>query len=128
MAISEIFFSKNEVFFSDFSVNKSSKNLNSYIILGLTVAISVPNVHLKFRKDRSSSFGEKINTAWKKVVSRKTCLKFFSEKSRKNIVLTANQWCRHHTGSTLLQFFEVDFFNRFLELDKVGWSLKSNEY
>ena len=63
MAAVEIFFSKNEVFLSDFSVNKSSKNQNFYIILGSTVVIRVPNMYIKFRKDRSSSFGEKINTA-----------------------------------------------------------------
>ena len=63
MAAVEIFFSKNEVFLSDFSVNKSSKNQNFYIILGPTLAIRVPNVYIKFRTDRCSSFGEKINTA-----------------------------------------------------------------
>ena len=57
------FFSKNEVFLSDFSVNKSSINQNFHIILGPTVAIRVPNMYIKFRKDRSSSFREKINTA-----------------------------------------------------------------
>ena len=60
MAAVEIFFSKNEVF-SVTSVNKSSKNQNFYIILGPTVAIHVPNMYIKFRKDRFSSFGEKIN-------------------------------------------------------------------
>ena len=63
MAAVEIFFSKNEVFLSDFSVNKSSKIQKFYVILGLTVTIRVPNMYIKFRKDRSSSFGEKINTA-----------------------------------------------------------------
>ena len=59
----EIFFSKNEVFLCDFSVNKSNKNQNFYTILGPTVAIRVPNMYMKFPNDRSSSFGEKINTA-----------------------------------------------------------------
>ena len=66
MAAVEIFFSKNEVFLRDFTVNQSSKNPNFYIILGRTVAIRVPNVYKKFRKDRFSSFEEKINTTWKK--------------------------------------------------------------
>ena len=63
MAAVEIFFSKNEVFLSDFSVNESIKNQNFYIILGPTVAIRVPNKYIKFRKDRFRSFREKINTA-----------------------------------------------------------------
>ena len=63
MAAVKSIFPKNKVFLSDFSVNKSSKNQNLYIILGPTVAIRLPNMYIKFRKDRSSSFGEKINTA-----------------------------------------------------------------
>ena len=63
MAVVEIFFSKNEVFLNDFSVNKSSKHPIFDIILGPTVAIRVPNMFKKFCKDRSSSFGEKINKA-----------------------------------------------------------------
>ena len=59
----EFFFSKNEVFLSDFSVNKSCKNQNFYIILRPTVAIRLPNMYIKFRMDWSSSFGGKINTA-----------------------------------------------------------------
>ena len=55
-----------KVFLSDFSVDKSSKNQNFHIIQVSTVAIRVPNMYINFRKDRSSSFGEKINTAWKK--------------------------------------------------------------
>ena len=66
MAAIEFFFSKNEVFLSHFSVNKSSKNQNFYIILSPTVAIRVPNMDIEFRKDRFSSFEEKINTTWKK--------------------------------------------------------------
>ena len=82
-------------------------------------------MYIKFRKDRSSSFGEKFNTAWKKVVLRKTRSKyFFPWKIVKKIVITANQRCRHHTEFLLFRFFEVDFFNRFFEVDKVGWSLK----
>ena len=63
MAVVEIFFSKNEVFLNDFSVNKSSKNQNLYIILVPTIAIRVMKMYIKFRKDRSSSFRENINTA-----------------------------------------------------------------
>ena len=55
--------SKNKGFLSDFSVDKSSKNQNFYIMLGPTVAICMPNMYIKFCKDRSSNFGEKINTA-----------------------------------------------------------------
>ena len=66
MAAVKFFSSKNEVFLSDFLVHKSSKNQNFYIILGLTVAIRVPNMYIKFRKYRFGSFGAKINTAWKK--------------------------------------------------------------
>ena len=61
MAAVEIFCSQNEVFSSDFSVNKSSKNQKCYIILGPTAAIRVLNMYIKFCKYRSSSFGEKIN-------------------------------------------------------------------
>ena len=46
MAAVEIFFSKYEDFSSDFSLNKRSKNQNFYIILGLTVAIRVPNIYI----------------------------------------------------------------------------------
>ena len=63
MVAVENFFSNNKVFLSDLSVNKSSKNQKFYIILSPTVAIRVPNMYTKFRKNRSSSFGEKINTA-----------------------------------------------------------------
>ena len=67
MATAKIFVSQNEVFLSDFLVNKSSKNRNFYIILSSTVDIRVPNImYIKFRNDQSSSFEEKINTAWKK--------------------------------------------------------------
>ena len=52
-----------KVFLSDISVDKSSKNIFFYIILGSTVAVRVPNMYRKFHKDRSSSFGVKINTA-----------------------------------------------------------------
>ena len=41
-------------------------------------------------------------------------------KNRKKIVLTANQRCRHHTETFLLRLFQVDFFNRFFEVDKEG--------
>ena len=60
--LSKFFFGKWG-FFDNFSVNKSSKNQNFYIIFGPTVAIRSPNMYIKFRHDRSSSFGEKINTA-----------------------------------------------------------------
>ena len=99
----------NEVFLSDFLVNKSSKNQNFYIILGPAVAIRVPNMYIKFCKDRSSNFGEKINTALKKDVLRKTRLKFLSMKNRKKIVLTADQRCRHHIESLPLRFFQSFF-------------------
>ena len=85
MATVEIFFSKN--FFLVTSVKKSSKYQKFYIILGPTVNMRVPNMYIKFRKDRSSSFGEKINTAWKKLVLRKTRLKFFSIKIVKKLYL-----------------------------------------
>ena len=54
---------KGELFLSDFLVNKSSENQNFYIMIGPTVAIRVPNMYIKFCKDRSSIFREKINTA-----------------------------------------------------------------
>ena len=103
-------------FFSDFLVSKSTENNFFYIILGQKVAIRVPNMHIKFRKDRSSSFGEKTNTAWKKVVSRKTRLKFFSMKNRKKMVLTANQPCRHLTFC--FDFLKSIFLIVFLKLIK----------
>ena len=62
-----IFFEK--CFLIDLSVHTSSKNQKFYSILGLTVAIRLPNMYIKFCKDLVrivSSHGEKINTAWKK--------------------------------------------------------------
>ena len=52
-----------EIFFRKMKFNKSTKNQNFYIILGRTVAIRVPNMYIKFRKDRYSSLKKKINTA-----------------------------------------------------------------
>ena len=75
---------------------------NFELILVPAIAIHVTNMWLKFREDRSSSFGENYNAARKNLVLRKRRLKFFSMKNRKKIVLTANQQCRHHTESLLL--------------------------
>ena len=72
-------------FFLVTSVNKSSENQNFYINLGPTVAMSVRNMYIKFRKDRSSSFGEKINKAWKKWFWEKHVKIFFSMKNRKKL-------------------------------------------
>ena len=82
MAAVENYVSKNEVFLSDFSVNKSSKNQNFYIIVGPTVAIRVPDMYIKFREDREE---ERSTQHEKNVVLRKTRLKFFSMKNRKKI-------------------------------------------
>ena len=48
MAAVEIFFSINEVYLSNFFVNKSSKNQNFYVMLGPTVAIRMLNMYIKF--------------------------------------------------------------------------------
>ena len=39
---------KNEVFFSDFLVNKCSRNQKFYIIRGPTIAKRVPNMNINF--------------------------------------------------------------------------------
>ena len=102
-------------FFCVTSVNKSSKNPNFYTILGPTVAICVPNMYIKFRKDRSSSFGEH---SMKKVVLRKARLKFFPWKivKKSDLQLISD-------ADTIQNPICFDFFNRFFEVDKLGWSL-----
>ena len=64
--LSKFFFRKIKFFWVTFRLIKVVKDQNFHIILGPTVAICLPNMYIKFRKDRSSSFREKINKAWKK--------------------------------------------------------------
>ena len=80
MAAVEIFFSENEVFLSDFSVNKSTKNQNFYIILGSAVTICVPNMYIKFRKDWSSKSEKRSKQHEKSSFEQNAFKVFVSEK------------------------------------------------
>ena len=89
MAAVENFFSKNEVFLSDFSVNKSSKNQNLYIILGTTEVIRVPNIYINVYFVMTGPVVlEKRSTQHEKSGFEKNAFKvFFHEKSSKKLYL-----------------------------------------